>query len=889
MQTLLSSRVPALSLQRSSMPPLPHASLGIAASMRTRTSSRATSCGRPVDVHSKDDGDIGDRSRGWAKHYRQPPKSCLPPVALKPLSIAAARRDYHQPQQRHESSENNASLPIDTSQPSSHHLLVPGRELLSRMLPRRGMDRSAGAPAVLDIFGSGRRKRKLPRIPSSKIAVLSGIDFLLHTLWIINTTATADVGGCTASLFFYQWIQLFYLFFLAAFASRSAMRLRNLQPIQPQRQRRTDMIYSCSTLAASLALSVLPAIMATAQHDDELDLCWFARGNSISLRWVWVTLNIWVVLSLLFLIATSIYVGVILSNERRDLMSFIMHPSSAAAAAQAAANSSGSVEHIKAAADNAQLPSFYYSTMGAGSRHSQVAGGTPAHYYYFNRSNQVVIADAAPPNSSGNNSGNGAAAVVATTFAVRSTPLASRESLGLSRAGGSEPSPGAGGGAAGPSSGAVAGSGSGSGGGRPAPLLIYPPNHPVALAHEALHGRRPITSRSRDSALASAEGLRHTTGGGLGAHRAAQSHMLQYLDMPQYSGRTSSSGRNSVCESCKRGSVSSQGSGGIHSERSMRHHSEIISAARYYSLSRQQWSNTSRPGSSKMQYHRPLSSGLVYMTGLANDSDSSRICTTHPWDSSRGLIHKSSLASTTAAAPAPAQRASPLVVEHRPLYGFYAQRSVAVPAGGSRSSGAGPKHRRRMAKHMSMPVPSGAVSSHMNASPVEQAFSDASAAAYMASRHARQKSMPQDANYHYHQQSYRRSGAVLCQGGQSKWRGSQLPNVGLGNGAAAAMPLEPMPKQSQANIGSTAKIVGSAVNIDSQPGGYVKPAHNPASFSNAKSRKERERGVGWFLSSLFCCGSRHTSSGGGGRSEAQGQIQRIERRVHMLVATGALR
>ncbi|KAJ2038096.1 hypothetical protein GGI08_008381, partial [Coemansia sp. S2] len=356
-------------------------------------------------------------------------------------------------------------------------------------------------------------------------------------------------------------------------------------------------------------------------------------------------------------------------------MSFIMHPSNAAA--QAAANG-GSAEHIKTT-DSTQMASFYYSSIdAAGARHSQMAAGVSTNYYYHNRSNLVVAADA-PPNIAGNNVGSG---IAAATFAARSTPLASRESLGLSRGGANETSPGVG-------NGTATGNGAGSRC-RPAPLMIYPPNHPVALAHEALHGRRPMTSRSRDSALVPTECLRHTTGNTMAANRTAQSHMPQYPDIPQYSGRTSSSGRNSICESCKRCSMSSQGSGGMHSERSMRHHSEIISAARYYSLSRQQWSNAglSRPGSSsiadnKIQYHRPLSSGLVYMTGLANDSESSRISAAQPWDSSRRLIHKPSYASTTAVATQ-TQKASPLAVEHRPLYGFYAQRSVAAPAGGQK-------------------------------------------------------------------------------------------------------------------------------------------------------------------------------------------------------------
>ncbi|KAJ2726651.1 hypothetical protein GGI07_000374 [Coemansia sp. Benny D115] len=65
--------------------------------------------------------------------------------------------------------------------------------------------------------------------------------------------------------------------------------------------------------------------MSKSQYDDELMVCWFVRGDPITVRWLWMTLNTWVVLSLLFLIANSIYVGVILSNERKDLLSFIAH------------------------------------------------------------------------------------------------------------------------------------------------------------------------------------------------------------------------------------------------------------------------------------------------------------------------------------------------------------------------------------------------------------------------------------------------------------------------------------------------------------------------------------------------------------------------------------
>ncbi|KAJ2027758.1 hypothetical protein GGI08_009858, partial [Coemansia sp. S2] len=179
-----------------------------------------------------------------------------------------------------------------------------------------------------------------------------------------------------------------------------------------------------------------------------------------------------------------------------------------------------------------------------------------------------------------------------------------------------------------------------------------------------------------------------------------------------------------------------------------------------------------------------------------------------------------------------------------------------------------------MAKHMSMPVPSGAVASHAYAiSPVEQEQSEASAAAYMATRHARQLSMPQDASLQH------QSGATFAHG---RRYGSQPFNSG-----ETAAPLGLLPKPSLAHIGATAKPTGggSGLAVHLQPG---KPANLSAAANNsAKTRnKAQSRGLlGWLIGGLFS-GSR---KGGGKRSETQGQMQRIERRVHMLVATGALR
>ncbi|KAJ1944447.1 hypothetical protein EC988_005987, partial [Linderina pennispora] len=162
-------------------------------------------------------------------------------------------------------------------------------------------------------------KRRIARIPSSKIAVLACVDCLLHILWILNTT----FRQCSATLFFYQWIQLFYVFFLTAFAARSALRLRSLAPVPMRHARRTDLVFSAATGAASFVLSLLPALMGTATRDADLNACWFARSDPTALRWVWVTLNAWVVLCVLFLGATAVLVAVVLTRERQNLRDVI--------------------------------------------------------------------------------------------------------------------------------------------------------------------------------------------------------------------------------------------------------------------------------------------------------------------------------------------------------------------------------------------------------------------------------------------------------------------------------------------------------------------------------------------------------------------------------------
>ncbi|KAJ2076654.1 hypothetical protein H4R24_005579 [Coemansia sp. RSA 988] len=197
------------------------------------------------------------------------------------------------------------------------HLPCPV-EYYNRVAANMSLERLAGV--------GGSHKRRLPRTPSSKIAVLSGVDLLMHIMWIVNTSAAQSSAGCTATLFLFQWVQLFYMFYLASFAFSSLMRLRNMQASRQQHQKRTDTIVAVSIGGASFLLSLLPAVMTSAHYNEDLQTCWFAHDSVESLRWVWMSLNVWVVLSLLFLGAASIYIGVILSNERRNLLRSIARP-----------------------------------------------------------------------------------------------------------------------------------------------------------------------------------------------------------------------------------------------------------------------------------------------------------------------------------------------------------------------------------------------------------------------------------------------------------------------------------------------------------------------------------------------------------------------------------
>ncbi|KAJ2650101.1 hypothetical protein IWW40_002647 [Coemansia sp. RSA 1250] len=185
-------------------------------------------------------------------------------------------------------------------------------EYYNRMAANMSLERLA-LPSM------NKRRERLSRKPSSKIALLSAMDLLLHLFWVINTLATT----CHVTLFFFTTSLLLYMFLLAFFALTSLLRLRNMQNSPANnytRSRRADLaIYLGMAVAAGL-LSLLPVVMGQAKYDLELQTCWLATGPQ-AMRWIWMSLNSWVVLALLFLIAASAYIGVLLTNERRSLLS----------------------------------------------------------------------------------------------------------------------------------------------------------------------------------------------------------------------------------------------------------------------------------------------------------------------------------------------------------------------------------------------------------------------------------------------------------------------------------------------------------------------------------------------------------------------------------------
>ncbi|KAI7821445.1 hypothetical protein BX661DRAFT_188330 [Kickxella alabastrina] len=662
----------------------------------------------------------------------------------------------------------------------------------------------------------------------------------------IQPKPTCDQNGCRVHrlLFFYHWIRLFYLFFLGSFVSRSTMRLRNLQPIQPQGQRRTDMIYCVSTLAASLVLSLLPAIMSRSQYDDEVMLCWLVRSDPIAVRWLWMTFNTWVVLSLMFLIANSIHVGVILTNERKDLLSFITHPMLPMA----------SGDHRIRAKELALQSLFISHASGASTmgRSQQMFGaGTPMQYYYAGNHHMVVASGMRSKHEHAASSDKPPSNLAA-GFGIKATPLASIDLA-------------AGGGMA--ARGADAGK-------RYSSPLAYPPTHPVALAHEALHGRRPAASPSTQSFAApcSCHSNAQTTGACDVCRRALCTRNSEALQcsMSQYAmGRTRQWAHGSSGSSSR---LSNGSSIGIH-------RGPTLSA--------------SRPSSMFLAEKQARASSHLYMgSGLlaANDSKSSRVYSLQPWDSSQRLIHKHSFNSSIAA-PTESVGAS---ADRRPLYGFYAQRPVAGHSNLSKEA------RLHCApKHMSMPMAISSTSRLSSEGAVALRPSIAAAAAAAIRRqHARQNSVPRNYNS---EQSIRQqpnntqpqptprrkaprrhycsmdpgaddndsmaSPSIYAQyPGEYRWRTSSPLSS-----AEYPMPGAPDPAAHTDAITAPATLAARTAS----PRAQIAAAQ---AAPEADSQRVACRRLLSTSFPLFCR-----------QHKPHGQMQRIERRVHTLVATGALR
>ncbi|KAJ2354938.1 hypothetical protein GGF43_002977 [Coemansia sp. RSA 2618] len=166
-----------------------------------------------------------------------------------------------------------------------------------------------------------RRGEGTPRQPSIKTAIISAIDLLVHISWIANTTSAFK--SCSFPLFFFSTMMLTYMFFLGAFTSMSLLRLRHIQQSQPHghgaAKSRVDAWVVAGVVVAACVISLLPVVMGQAAYDEQLHVCWFA-GGPIAARWVWMSLNSWIVLALLLLVTASACIGVLLINERRSLL-----------------------------------------------------------------------------------------------------------------------------------------------------------------------------------------------------------------------------------------------------------------------------------------------------------------------------------------------------------------------------------------------------------------------------------------------------------------------------------------------------------------------------------------------------------------------------------------
>ncbi|KAJ2393462.1 hypothetical protein H4S02_000181, partial [Coemansia sp. RSA 2611] len=256
-------------------------------------------------------------------HHRQIINaSNLPPP---PIPVYSPRSFFLEPPPPIRTASAKPYAPASYKKPRSFrriHLPCP-LEYYNRMAASLSHER-------LHLHYQQQQQRRLPRMPSSKIAVLSAIDLAVHLSWIANTANSQS--ACTASLFFVNASLLLYMLFLAAFAVTSLLRLRLLR-VSPARQfnspgrrphtgaRSYHHTTVCVGVSAVLAvlLSLLPAVMARAHYDRELLICWLLPNHE-AVRWAWMSMNAWVVLALAVLVATSACIGVLLSNERRNVL-----------------------------------------------------------------------------------------------------------------------------------------------------------------------------------------------------------------------------------------------------------------------------------------------------------------------------------------------------------------------------------------------------------------------------------------------------------------------------------------------------------------------------------------------------------------------------------------
>ncbi|KAJ2774571.1 hypothetical protein IWQ56_000523 [Coemansia nantahalensis] len=355
--------------------------------------------------------------------------------------------------------------------------------------------------------------RRIARPPSSKTAVVAVIDLLVHVAWIVSTTATESSGVCAAPVFFLQWAQLAYMFYLASSALASLARLRNMRGggAGHKSGHRHAATVGAAGAAAAL-LSLLPALLGSAQYDAGLQTCWMAGGSSVALRWVWMTLNSWVVLSLVVLAATSVYIGLILSNERRSILCTAAGALSAPAGphmADVAARARAGVPHplyIPPAGVGVSLPT------GTSSRHCRASGPYSAGHHVPTPVPSAGSGKATFRSSQALHGGRGA-----------------RESLGLM-----------------PKS-ACSYVRLGDGVQQPAFAVA---RNPIALAHMALHGQRPTAQTAGGQRRGPSRVASHSTMYTAPAHRSISS-----------AGELACSCRHHSAWAARTPSISSHGSG----------------------------------------------------------------------------------------------------------------------------------------------------------------------------------------------------------------------------------------------------------------------------------------------------------------------------------------